>query len=165
MTEQVSGTIYRDAPYKEGEVAAGASVTPGMGIEKTGPNPDGDPLVQPVSTVEPTGAQARFAREQRVPPRGEDGSMLDQVYDAGNHIEFRVYRRGDIVENALLAAGGDLATTSEATVTVGDPLAFNDDGSLKLATVAGAEEAQAREDVDNSGAAAGDRARISVEVL
>jgi hypothetical protein len=91
--------------------------------------------------------------------------MLDQVYDAGNHIEFRVYRPGDLVENALLAAGGDLATASEATVTVGDPLAFNDDGSLKLATVAGAEEAQAREDVDNSGAAAGERARISVEVL
>ena len=165
MTEQVTGTVYHESPYDEGEVASGASVTPGMGIEMAGLNPDGDPLVQPVSTVEPTGAQSRFAREQRVPPRGEDGSMLDQVYDAGNHIEFRIYRPGDTVENALLAAGGDLATASEATITVGDPLAFNDDGSLKLATVAGAEEAQAREDVDNSGAAAGDRARISVEVL
>lgn len=165
MTDQVTGAAHRNAPYDEGEVASGVTVTPGMGVEVTGTNADGDFQLQPVSTAGKTGAQARFAREQRVPPRAESGSVLDQVYQAGEHIEFRVFRAGDVVENALLAAGGDLATASQATVTPGDVLAFYSDGSLKVSATAGAEVAIAREAVDNSSAASGERARLSVEVL
>lgn len=165
MTEQVTGTTYPDAPYDEGVVATGATVTPGMGIEVSGVNNDGDFIVQPVSTTGKTGAQARFAREQRLPPRSEEGPVLEQPYEAGEGLEFRVYRRGDVVENALLAAGGDLATAAQATVTAGDALAFYSDGSLKISGTAGAEVAIARESVDNSGAAAGSHARLSVEVL
>lgn len=165
MTDQVTGTTHRDAPYSEGVVASGATVTPGMGIEVAGVNDDGDFQLQPVSTTGKTGAQARFAREQRVPPRAESGSILEQAYQAGEHIEFRVYRRGDVVENALLAAGGDLETASQATVTPGDALAFYSDGSLKISGTAGAEVAIAREAEDNSSASAGSHARLSVEVL
>ena len=176
MTEQVTGTTYHESPSDGGEVAAGASVTPGMGIEKTGSNPDDDPLLQPVSSIEPADAQTRFAVEQGTPPRGGDGRMIDQASAAGEHVEFRIYRPGDVVENALVASGTDLnddggvgggttAGSAQANVSDGDSLAFYSDGSLKVAQSGDAAVAVAREDVDNSGAAAGDRARISVEVL
>lgn len=80
-------------------------------------------------------------------------------------VEVRVYRSGDTVKGALLAAGGDLASASDATVGVGDTLGANDDGALKATSAAGAGVATANEALDNSGASAGDRVRIDVEVL
>ena len=77
----------------------------------------------------------------------------------------RVYRAGDTVKGALLAAGGDLSADSDANVSVGDTLGSNDDGALKATTTAGAGVAEANEALDNSGASAGDRVRIDVEVL
>ncbi|WP_254535227.1 hypothetical protein [Halomarina litorea] len=165
MTERVRGTVYDDAAYMEAEAAA--AITPGMGLEYAGETAVGNRTVQPVSSVEPTGPAARFAIEQRMPPRGASGATrpIEQGYDAGDNVEMQVFRSGDTVENALLAAGGDLTTAAHATIAIGDKLAFNDDGSLKLATTAGAEVVEAVEAVDNSGAAAGERARIAVEVL
>jgi hypothetical protein len=164
MTEEVQGKTYPDGVYKEYEAAG--TITPGEGIEISGID-SGNLQVQPVSSVEPTGASARFAVEQSRPPRAEPGdtSPIDQDYESGENVEARVFDSGEEVENALLAAGGDLGTSSEADVSVGDKLAFNDDGTLKEATTAGAEVAVALEANNNSGASAGNPVRIRVEVI
>lgn len=176
MSEEVLGKSYRGTVYDEGVTASGVSVVPGMGVERAGATDDGEIILQPVSTIEPADAQARFAREQRVPPRGGTEEMLDQETGGGEHIEFYTFRRGDVVENALLASGTDLLNngtvgggsssgSGQATVEPGDSLAFFSDGSLKVAQDGAAAVAEAREMVDNSGAAAGERARLSIEVL
>lgn len=164
MTEEIKGKVYPDGAYKEYEAAA--AITPGEGIEISGVD-NGNLQVQPVSSVEPTGASARFALAQRAPPRavGGDTSPVDQDYNSGDNVQAFVFDSGEEVENAFLAAGGDLGTGSEANVSVGDKLAFNDDGTLKEATTAGAEVAVALEAIDNSGASAGNPVRIAVEVL
>jgi hypothetical protein len=176
MTEEVLGKSHDASVYDDGETAAGVTVTPGMGIERVGTTTDGGPIVQPVSSIEPADAQSRWAREQRDPPRGGPGRMIDMEYQGGEYIEFYTFRSGDEVENAFVASGTDLtndagvgggttAGSAQATVTVGDSLAFYSDGSLKVAQDPSAAVAEATEAVDNSGAAAGERARISVEVL
>jgi len=160
MTTEVFGKRYYDGAYKEG-TKAGTDITPGMGVEY---NSDGDLI--PVDSVEPTGASARFAIEPQVSDTtGRTNPIDDDYTETDELVRFFVGRPGDEVENALLASGADLGTASEANITTGDVLAFNDDGSLKEATTAGAEVAVALEDVDNSSAGAGELARISVEVL
>lgn len=176
MTEQVVGKLHKNDVYDEGAVADGATVTPGMGIERVGSTDKNDPIVQPVSTIEPAGAQSRFAIEQRLPPRYEGEEMIADEYEGGNFLQFYVFQRGDVVENALLASGTDLADngtvgggsgsgSAQATVEPGDKLAFFSDGSLKVAQDQAAAVAEARVAVDNSGAAAGERARLSIEVI
>lgn len=175
MTNQVRGESHRGSVYGEGFVADGETVVPGMGVERVTVD-DGDDIVAPVSEIEPADAQTRFAREQRLPPRGESGEMIEQEYEGGQYLEFWTFRTGDVVENALLASGTDLLNdgtvgggtssgSGQATVEAGDSLAFYSDGSLKVAQDGAAAVAEARESVDNSGAEADDRARISVEVL
>lgn len=160
MTTEIYGKRYYDGAYKEGKKAA-TDITPGMGVVY---DSNGD--LVPVGAVEPTGVSARFAIEPQVSDTtGRTNPIDDDYAETDENVRFFVGRPGDEVENALLASGSDLATASEATITTGDRLAFNDDGTLKEATVAGAEVAVALEDVDNSGAAAGEFARISVEVL
>jgi len=160
MTTEVYGKRYYDGAYKEGK-KAGTNVTPGMGVVY---DANGD--LVPVGTVEPTGVPARFAIEPQVSDTtGRTNPVDDDYTETDEIVRFFVGRPGDELENALLAAGGDLATASEANISVGDRLAFNDDGTLKEATVAGAEVAVALEAVDNSGASSGDFARIQVEVL
>lgn len=160
MTTEVFGKKYYDGAYKE-EQKAGTDITPGMGVEY---DSNGDLI--PVDSIEPTGATARFAIEPQVSDTTGRSNPIDDDYTESNEqVRYFVGRPGDEVEEALLAAGGDLATSSEANITTGDKLAFNDDGSLKEATTAGAEVAVALEDVDNSGASSGSLARISVEVL
>lgn len=160
MTTEIAGKLYHDGAYKEGEKAA-TDITPGMGLEY---DSNGDLI--PVDSVEPTGATARVAVTPIVSDTTGRSNPIDDAYtETDQVVHYFNFRAGDELENALLAAGGDLATASEATVSPGDKLAFNDDGTLKEATVAGAEVAVALESVDNSGAASGDFARISVEVL
>jgi hypothetical protein len=160
MTTEIYGKRYYDGAYKEG-TKAGTDITPGMGVEY---DSNGD--LVPVDAVEPTGASARFAIEPQVSDTtGRTNPIDDDYTETDELVRFFVGRPGDEVENALLASGTDLTTASEADITTGDVLAFNDDGSLKEATTAGAEVAVALEDVDNSGAGAGELARISVEVL
>lgn len=164
MTEQVIGKAYDDRTVKEAE--ATATITPGMGVEYTGQTSNGERGVQPVSSVEPVDTEVAFALAQTQPPRDESGSILDMDYASGDYpVKLFYPHGGDEVENALLAAGADLATASEANISDGDLLAFNDDGTLKEATTSGAAVARANEAVDNSGASSGDHARISVEVL
>lgn len=176
MSSQVRGKTHHNGVYGEGGVADGATVTPGMGIERTGTDADGKPTVQPVSTIEPADAQARFAIEQRLPPRSEGEEMLEDEYEAGNYLQFFVFQRGDVVENALVASGQDLADnetvggaagsgSGQATIEAGDSLAFFSDGTLKVAQDGAAAVAEAREAVDNSGAASGEYGRVSIEAL
>lgn len=160
MTTEIYGKKYYDGAYKEG-TKAGTDITPGMGLEY---DSNGDLI--PVDSIEPTGASARFAIEPQVSDTtGRTNPIDDDYTETDELVRFFVGRPGDEVENALLAAGSDLATASEATVAPGDKVAFNDDGTLKEATVAGAEVAVALESVDNSGASSGDFARVAVEVL
>lgn len=164
MTEQVVGKAYEDVTHKEYEAAA--AITPGMGLEYAGAGSNGEPTAQPVSSIEPVDIEVMFAKVQANPPRDESGSVLDQAYASGDYpVETHVAQAGDEIENALLASGNDLATASEANISDGDLLAFNDDGSLKEATTAGAAVARALEAVDNSSASSGSRARIAIEVL
>lgn len=160
MTTEVYGKRYYDGAYKEG-TKAGTDITPGMGVIY---DANGD--LVPVDTVEPTGVSARFAIEPQVSDTtGRTNPVDDDYTETDELVRFFVGRPGDEVENALLAAGSDLATASEANIGIGDRLAFNDDGTLKQATTAGAEVVVALEAVDNSGASSGDFARINVEVL
>jgi len=160
MTTSVQGKLYEDQAKKE-ELKAGTDITPGMGLEY---DSNGD--VIPVDSVEPTGATARFAIEPQVSDTtGRSNPVDDDYTETDEVVHYINFRSGDEVDEALLASGADLTTASEADISIGDKLAFNDDGTLKEATTAGAEVAVAREAVDNSGASASDFARIRVEVL
>lgn len=163
-----------DVEYKEGEVASGATVYPGMVIEVTGETSGGagagTPTVQPVSTIEKTHENLRVALEPDTPPHANDADLPRQhEYDAGEHIQFAVVKPGGRVQNALLANGNDLATAAEANVSYDDALATNDDGSLKTATGSDDALCRARKAVDNSGGSGsegpGDMARIDVEAI
>lgn len=161
----IAGRTYGETKYKEGE--AGSDLTPGELLVQTGTNADDEPIYDAVSTVDQLGPQAQFAMVPSTPPARDtsDTDPIDQTIPSGTLVEVEVFDSGETVQNALLAAGGDLATASNATVSPGDRLGTNDDGSLKVTTTGGAAVAVAREAVDNSGAAAGERARIYVEVL
>lgn len=161
----IAGRTYDEARYKEGE--AGSDLTPGELLVQTGTNADDEPIYDAVSTVDQLGPQAQFAMVPSTPPVRDvsDGDPIDQTIDEGTLVEVRVFTAGETVQNALLAAGSDLASASDANVSPGDRLGTNDDGSLKITTTAGAALAVAREANDNSGAAAGSRARLTVEVL
>lgn len=160
MTTEIAGKLYHDGAYKEAE-KAGTDITPGMGVEY---DSNGDLI--PVDSVEPTGATARFAVTPIVSDTTGRSNPIDDDYtETDQVVHYYNFRSGDELENALLASGADLGTASEADISIGDKLAFNDDGTLKEATTAGAEVAVALEAVDNSGASAGSFARINVEVL
>ncbi|PCR89313.1 hypothetical protein [Natrinema ejinorense] len=161
----IAGRTYDEPRYKEGE--AGSDLTPGEVLVQTGTNADDVPIYDAVSTVDQLGPEAQFARVPKTPPKRDvsDTDPIDQTISAGTLVEIRVFTRGETVQNALLASGSDLATASNANVSPGDRLGTNDDGSLKITTTGGAALAVAREANDNSGAAAGERARLSVEVL
>lgn len=141
--------------YKFEEFEASAAVMPGQGVELSGAN-----TVQPVSSADAN--VYRVAREQRNPPRAGTGSPADQAYDSGDHIETLTFRRGDEAR-LRLAAGGDLATATNATVSDGDKLSWAATGDLK--TGGANPVAVAREAKDNSGAAAGETVLLIVEFL
>ncbi|SNZ18159.1 hypothetical protein SAMN06269185_3270 [Natronoarchaeum philippinense] len=161
----VAGRTYGEARYKEGE--AGSDLTPGELLVQTGTNADGEPIYDAVSTVDKLGPEAQFAMVPSTPPARDvsDADPIEQTIPSGTLVEVRVFTAGETVQNALLASGSDLATASNANVSPGDRLGSNDDGSLKITTTGGAAVAVAREANDNSGAAAGERARLNVEVL
>lgn len=162
---EIAGRTYGEPKYKEAE--AGSDLTPGMLLVQTGENSDGEPIYDAVSTVDKLGPQTQFAQVPGSPPYADGTSTdpIDHTIPSGTMVEIEVFDSGETVQNALLAAGSDLTTASNATVSPGDRLGSNDDGSLKLTTTGGAAVAVARESVDNSGAAAGEFARINVEVL
>lgn len=162
---EIAGKTYGEPKYKEAE--AGSDLTPGMILVQTGENSDGIPIYDSVSTVDQLGPQAQFARVPETPPQedGTDTDPIDHTIPSGTLVEIEVFDSGEEVQNAFLAAGSDLTTAANANVSFGDRLGTNDDGSLKATTTAGAAVAVAREAVDNSGAAAGEFARINVEVL
>jgi len=161
----IAGRTYGESRYKEGE--AGSDLTPGELLVQTGTNADDEPIYDSVATVDKVDPQAQFAKVPSTPPARDtsDSDPVDQTIPSGTLVEVRVFTSGETVQNALLAAGGDLASASNANVSPGDTLGSNDDGSLKVTTTAGAGVAVAREANDNSGASAGNRARLTVEVL
>jgi len=161
-----------DYEYKEGVVASGATVYPGMIVEVTGENSDYEetPQVQPVSSVEKIGESFRVALTPDTPPKGDDTDIPRQhEYTEGEHIQYAVVQPGAIVQNALLADGNDLSTASDANISYDDALGTNDDGSLQITTAGGSVLCRAREANDNSGGAGsegtGSMARINVEVV
>jgi len=164
-TATIEGKSYGEPIYREGE--AGSDLTPGELLVRTGTNSAGEPIYDSVSTVDKLDPQAQFAQVPSTPPQrdGTDTDPVGQTIPSGTIVEVRIFRRGDTVKGALLAAGGDLASAGDADVSVGDTLGSNDDGSLKATSTAGAGVAEANEALDNSGASAGDRVRIDVEVL
>lgn len=161
----IAGRTYDEPRYKEGE--AGSDLTPGMVLVQTGTNASGEPIYDAVSTVDQLGPEPQFAMVPSTPPARDvsDTDPIDQTIPSGTLVEVEVFTTGETVQNALLAAGSDLATASNANVSPGDRLGTNDDGSLKITTTGGAALAVAREANDNSGAAAGEHARVNVEVL
>jgi hypothetical protein len=161
----IAGRTYDEARYKEGE--AGSDLTPGELLVQTGTNASGEPIYDAVSTVDQLGPAPQFAQVPSTPPVRDtsDTDPIDQTIASGTIVEVRVFTTGETVQNALLASGSDLASASDANVSPGDRLGTNDDGSLKITTTGGAAVAVAREANDNSGASAGDRARLNVEVL
>lgn len=164
-TATIEGKSYGEPIYKEGEAAS--DLTPGEVVEVTGTNSSDELTFDAVSSVDKLDPQAQLAQVPSTPPNrdGSDTDPVDQTISSGNLVEVRVFRSGDTIKGALLASGADLAAASDANVSPGDTLGTNDDGSLKATTTAGAGLAEATEAVDNSGASAGDRARIDVEVL
>lgn len=165
---KVEGQFY-NAAYKEGQ--ASETLTPGQFVERTGVDTDGyndEPIYSAISAVDPVDPETVVVLEPSVPPvESTDGTdPVDHEYDVTDqNVQLAVVNSGDEIQNALLASGTDLTTAANATVTVGDTLGFNDDGTLKVTTTAGAGVFVATEAVDNSGAAAGEWARISVEAI
>lgn len=168
--------LGKDADYatKEGQVATGATVYPGMIVEETGTVTGGagaaTPTVQPASSVEKIGESFRVALVPDTPPHANDADVpIEHEYDAGEHVEYAVVRAGSRVQNALLADGTALTTAADATIAFDDALGTNDDGTLQLTTAAGSVLARAREPVDNSGGTGGQGGvsakRIDVEVV
>lgn len=166
--------LGKNAKYvtKEGEVASGATVYPGMVVEETGVYSGGagaeTPLVQPVSSVEKLGENFRVALTPDTPPHANDAdTVIEHEYDAGEHVEYATVYAGR-VQNALIADGGVLSSSSDADVAYDDALGTNDDGTLQITSAGGSVLARARESVDNStgggGSAGVDAARIDVEV-
>lgn len=166
--------LGKNAKYvtKEGQVASGETVYPGMVVEETGTASSGagagTPLIQPVSSVEKIGENMRVALTPDTPPHANDADIpIEHEYDAGEHVEFATVYAGR-VQNALLADGGVLASSSDADVSYDDALGTNDDGTLQITTAGGSVLGRARESVDNSSGGGGqggvDAARIDVEV-
>lgn len=163
MTESIQGKQYEDIAKKEAQ--ADGQVEPGRLLDVTG----GDPTtVAEYDEDEPTGEAFRIAMEPQI-PKDASTDPIDETYSDGDHCHYRVGRSGDTFDNARLAAGGDLASSSDANISAGDKLAITNENSetgvLKAASTNGAEVAIALEAVDNSSASAGDVARIHVEVL
>lgn len=171
-----STILGKDAEYttKEGEVASGETVYPGMILEETGAVSSGagaaTPTVRPVNSIEKIGESFRVALVPDTPPHANDSDVpIEHEYDAGEHVEYAVVRAGSRVQNALLADGGVLTSSSDANVSYDDALGTNDDGTLQITTAGGSVIARAREAQDNStgggGAAGVDAQRLDVEVI
>lgn len=169
-----STVLGKNAHYttKEGEVASGETVYPGMVVEETGTTSTAGadtPTVRPVNSIEKIGENFRVALVPDTPPHANDtDDPVQHEYDAGEHVEYATVYAGR-VQGALLANGNDLASASDANVSYDNALGTNDDGALQITTAAGSVLARAREAVDNSGGSGsdgpGDMARIDVEVV
>jgi len=157
---------------REGEVASGETIYPGMLLEETGTTSTAGadtPTVQRVDTVEQTETVVLVALTPRTPPHANDSDEPRQhEYDAGEHIPYARVYAGQI-QNLLLANGNDLTTAAEANVSYDTVLATNDDGAVKESTTTDATLFRAREGVDNSSGGGsegpGDMKRIRAEVL
>lgn len=99
--------------------------------------------------------------------RGRGYEVLDN-YPSAEWIEAVVPNAG-VGVTLELAAGSDLATAANATITEGDLLVSAGDGTVRLYDAANDDEnavvAAAEEANDNSGAAAGETARLDAEVV
>jgi hypothetical protein len=161
-----------DVPYKEGEVASGATIYPGMFLEVTGENSDGEPLLQPKSTDDDGDAAVRVALTPESPPKttsADSDVPREHEYNAGENVQYQVLRPGDEVQNGLLADGTSTPATSDADVSIGDKLVCFSDGSVRAGGTGGNAIAEATEAVDNSGGSGTEggisAARISFEVI
>jgi len=166
--------LGKNAEYycKEGEVASGETIYPGMLVEETGTTTSAGadtPTVQAVDTIDQANTVVYVATTPDTPPHANDSDIPRQhEYDAGEHIEYARVYAGEI-QGLLLANGGDLAADADANVSYDDVLGANDDGAVKNTSATDAGLFRAREAVDNSGGSGtegpGDMARIRAEVL
>lgn len=158
MANSIFAKLLGQGDYLEYPAATGATIAPGMGLERV--DDAGTTKVQPVSTADSD--STLIAREQRNPPRMGSGNPVDQTYDAGDNVEARGFMQHEEAR-LRLSAGADLTTASNANVSKHDKLGWSDDGTLKK----GSSNAQyeALEAVDNSGAAAGEHTLVLVKQL
>lgn len=149
----------RDAYREDGQ--ADGTVTPGHLCEFSGVDTAGADDTKTLTTHGTDDEQANpvFALEY-----GKTGKGIDEDYASGSSLEYRVGHTGDEFY-AFVAAGSDLATAANATLTPGDLLVSAGDGSLRTGGTSGNAVAVALESVDNSGAAAGEQARVKVQVI
>lgn len=156
MANSIFAKLLGQGDYLEYPAASGTSILPGMGLERVQEN--GETHVQPVSTA---GSESTLlAREQRNPPRMGSGNPVEKAYDPGNNVESRGFQEHEEAR-VRLAAGSDLATASNATVSEGDSLGWYSDGTLALNQ--GNAQYEAMEALDNSGAASGENPLILVK--
>lgn len=158
--KKVMGTGPETYEYKEGEVASGNTIYPGMALEYSGTNSDGDPLLIPVDSADYDGP-LRVALSPESPPKGADSDVpIEHEYSAGENVQYAIPYPGAVVQNGLLADGTD-------TGALPTQLGTSTDGSLTTTSTAGAVLANALEDVNNtSGSDQGgiSAARIRYEV-
>lgn len=146
-----------------------ADVYPGMLLERV--NDGGDIKVQPHGTDGGVDATVYVAVEARGrgmshEPNPDDGTNLDFYSTDGDAFVRYVKMSGGGVHTRL-AAGTDLTTAADATITVGDRLVSAGDGTVRgVNSTDGFDEDalvfEAEESVDNSGAAAGEDVALEV---
>lgn len=174
MPKKTNNIQFGGSPdYEDFDAVAGAAIEPGMLVEATGVDADGVVTVQPHSTDGEAPQTPLFA--DIVPYSGdqEDDTLgpVDDAYAAGDYLKVVGAQRFNRI-NALLASGTDLqdgGTTADesqdANVTEYENLTSAGDGTLRgTGVVAGTTFVHSREAVDNSAAAAGETARLIIEV-
>lgn len=111
-----------------------------------------------------------------------DGGVLDRVlvakdmrgrgFTAGDDYESGEFISGIVANSGVglhlnLAAGADLGTAADANITAGDRLVSAGNGTVRGFNTDDADDvvALAEEDIDNSGASAGDDTPLAAEVI
>ena len=151
-TQTVQGTNHSSTVVENRYVLAeGETLTPGEYATVTGTANGGHPEVAPGSVDGPI---HRVAKERSHPDRGDQSrtARIDQDYEvAGELVEVVYFRSGDRTDTMLLAA--------EEVVSAGDALVVNADGQYEAYDAgshdAGEIAAEAEEDLDLTGSAAG----------
>ena len=150
--------LYARDQYVQHEAEADGAIDVGMLLERTATG------VAPHSTDGGELDQALVAINDR-----DRGMKVGDSYASGDNVKY-ISANAGVGLHLVLAAGADLATAGQATITEDERLVSAGDGTVRAfdtgtspdadgATVARAEEAR-----DNSGAAAGETYDLAAEV-
>lgn len=159
--------------YEDFHAVAAEPIIPGALLEVRGIDQDGTLTVGNHSTAGAIPQQPLFADVMPYSGDIEDDTMdpVDDPYPTGEYVNvIGAYRYNRI--NAILASGGDLQDagtaadeSADANIAEYENVTSAGDGTLRGTGVGGGDTfAHSREAVNNSGAAAGDTARLIIEV-